>query len=162
MICTVVGIIIRIRSVFVFPRLTLSWESGKRTLSEAMGGVAQLVRALACHARGRGFESRHSRHAFGIGNPASAGFFLACTGSEEGDFTASLDNRICFSFREHSRMPRDGGNNEHVAGRDTFLLRTRRIFVIMVRRKQTRYPIIRHVLLCSRKESSSGCHNHLD
>lgn len=28
------------------------------------GGVAQLVRALACHARGRGFESRHSRHHF--------------------------------------------------------------------------------------------------
>lgn len=28
------------------------------------GGVAQSVRALACHARGRGFESRHSRHFF--------------------------------------------------------------------------------------------------
>ena len=27
-----------------------------------LGGVAQLVRALACHARGRGFKSRHSRH----------------------------------------------------------------------------------------------------
>ena len=26
------------------------------------GGVAQLVRAIACHAIGRGFESRHSRH----------------------------------------------------------------------------------------------------
>ncbi len=28
------------------------------------GGVAQLVRALACHARGREFKSRHSRHLF--------------------------------------------------------------------------------------------------
>lgn len=27
-----------------------------------LGGVAQLVRASACHAEGREFESRHSRH----------------------------------------------------------------------------------------------------
>ena len=32
------------------------------TAHQNYGGVAQLVRARACHARGRGFESLHSRH----------------------------------------------------------------------------------------------------
>lgn len=32
------------------------------SLLDLGGGVAQSVRALACHARGRGFEPRHSRH----------------------------------------------------------------------------------------------------
>ena len=37
-------------------------HSGTRFIKKVLGGVAQLVRAIACHAIGRGFESLHSRH----------------------------------------------------------------------------------------------------
>ena len=39
------------------------------------GGVAQLVRAPACHAGGRGFEPRHSRHFFLIRGSLRAALF---------------------------------------------------------------------------------------
>ena len=34
------------------------------SLSSTSGDVAQLVRALPCHGRGRGFEPRRPRHSF--------------------------------------------------------------------------------------------------
>ena len=40
----------------------LTWAGAPIPRSNARGGVAQLVRALPCHGRGRGFESRRSRH----------------------------------------------------------------------------------------------------
>ena len=36
----------------------------RRRVEFAAAGVAQLVRASACHAEGRGFEPRLSRHSF--------------------------------------------------------------------------------------------------
>ena len=84
------------------------------------GGVAQLVRAPACHAGGRGFEPLHSRHS----KTASAVFFLYVKGlSPNGSrpiptsirsalslelivshwFTQKNSSPNCFSLRTHSR-----------------------------------------------------------
>ena len=38
------------------------YNAGHDNMSVHLAGVAQLVRASACHAEGRGFESLHSRN----------------------------------------------------------------------------------------------------
>src|ERR1700761_8607233 len=43
---------------------SLTCGSARLKCERARGGVAQLVRASACHAEGRGFESRRSRQKF--------------------------------------------------------------------------------------------------
>ncbi len=84
------------------------------------GGVAQLVRASACHAEGRGFEPLHSRHL----KTASAVFFLYLKSlSPKGSrpippsfqlrfsprfkvlhwFTLKNSSPNCFPLRTHSR-----------------------------------------------------------
>ena len=64
----------RVRVSPLAPRGQLSWQSTTSTRQGSLvqvqycapfftpGGVAQSVRALACHARGCEFKSRHSRH----------------------------------------------------------------------------------------------------
>ncbi len=60
--------------------LSLTWHQRSlnsppmRPYASARGGVAQLVRASACHAEGRGFEPRRSRHFYDLADPRCSNF----------------------------------------------------------------------------------------
>ena len=63
-----------------------------QVVEKHLGDVAQLVRALPCHGRGRGFEPRRPRHTFqktyGIYGPT----VTSKSGSNKGPLSSSLDD----------------------------------------------------------------------
>lgn len=68
--------------------------------SPCNGGVAQSVRASACHAEGRGFEPRRSRHVFPPYSPCNSVRYARCAWSRErGVYALSFARRPLYNAR---------------------------------------------------------------
>jgi hypothetical protein len=77
------------------------------TADGARGGVAQLVRASACHAEGRGFEPRRSRHIRSIPITYIEMFTLGPEGQATWDrsLTAQCLRETTSASPDHARLP---------------------------------------------------------
>ncbi len=78
-----------------------------QVVEKHLGDVAQLVRALPCHGRGRGFEPRRPRHTFQKTYGMMGPKVTSKSGSNKEPLSSSLDDlRIRFNLgRTHRRVP---------------------------------------------------------